>query len=209
MGEEGVGDMTAREELEGLVATPEGFIRAFLRLREITRSEGISSYPDFCQRFGLERPSMGYNGHGSMNFHPLFKGPNRSLVVLAALNECSAPPHFHPGGECTFTAAGILRENTERRFAQSDVNGQLGTGLVWEAGSFHQPWSEVWWGGLYYQPQGFVPLNKMTKAQLQTVISLRGLATSDVASNWDSLSDTDARVAFSAALGLNGPSKRS
>lgn len=177
-------------------------------LFDYVRAHGLTSFELFCEALGLSGATPGYNGSGTMAFARLAKNEQTGgVIVLAAMKECAAPPHLHRAGECTFTLIGTLRELGKTRIHSAEANDAFSLGVLWPAGSFHQPWTESFWAGVYEQPGGMIHFDRMGKDDLAPLLHRAGFQPTVVDPSWDSLDDAAARAVVFKLLGLNGRSR--
>ncbi|MEK7583806.1 MAG: hypothetical protein AAB490_01050 [Patescibacteria group bacterium] len=139
---------------------------------------GFTSLVDMLQVFPelRDRLSHGYDGRGSMAFKMLAKDRESGrVIVLAAMENCAAPPHLHRGGEFTVDFSGGLREH--QWTAGSYTSGKPGERRSvknWGVNTFHQPFTldGKSWLGIYDQPAGLVAFDKMNRAELKRVFEM-------------------------------------
>lgn len=172
--------------------------------------DGLSSLNDALQVFpelGTGFTSAGYDGRGRMAFNVLAKNEKRRVLVIAAMEDCAAPPHVHVQGEDTIDVVGSLLEH-------SWTAGHFSTGPAgsrypmkrWAIPSFHQPFTpdSKLWIGVYDQPGGLLQFDKMNKEQLAALLP-QATGISTPAFPWAELSDDEARDAMASALQLMRP----
>lgn len=156
-----------------------------------------------------EKASVGYDGRGAMAFKVLAHNKVAGrLLVLAAMQDCAAPPHMHPGGEHTLSLIGKLYEHPWSEGTYSDLRSlDRWAPRLWGGMSFHQPFTERggFWLGLYDYSAGLVMFDKMDKEQLSEALALKGRGASEYERFWGEFSLEEARAIVAGKLALRMP----
>ncbi len=201
------------EELQSAVACFDA-ARAARVLFERLKRKGLPSFSDALEVFPelQESVTAGFNSSGRMAFALLARNADTGqVIVLAAMENCVAPPHLHKSGgsygECTFTFAGNLGDfswTNGKRIVEKVSIGVLPP-LLWEGNTFHQPFADTFWLGLYDQPRGMKLLSKMTVSEMLTTLMATAGAHLQQLYDWDTLKEEEARSIVYKTLGLVGP----
>lgn len=174
--------------------------------------EPINNFDDVLKTFPQLETNVqkGFNGLGRQSFLILEKNPlTVGTIVIAAMEQCMALPHFHVGrevhtyGEMIITLAGNLEEHDT--YNPTIYSGQNQC-FLWKAGSVHQPQARNFWCGIYHQPGGLKLLNRLTWEDMnQAMQVMHGLNLSEAILDAEILPHEDLQLNFSQVFNFHLP----